>query len=149
MLLRSFFTAAVSLAGLFHAGSAVACQCAMPRDHDALRLLVMEKSKHVFAGRIISVKKVQSEMRGFDVPFVEARVRVLKQIKGALPPDVIVVSWPGDDDGSCGIGDGLVRAKVSGNPYTFALDEGEVKQGRFRFLANACTSGQFDIDLSN
>lgn len=149
MLVRLFFAAAVLLAAVFHAGSAVACQCGTPRDHEALRLHIMEKSKHVFAGRVISVKKVPSDVRGFDVPFVEARVRILRQIKGVLPPDVMVVSWTGDDDGSCGIGEGMTRAQSSGAPFTFALGAGEVKKGRFRFLADACRSGQFDIDLSD
>lgn len=146
MSLRSMTAAALSLASLFQPGSAAACQCVMPRDQEARRIYIMDTSRHVFAGQVLSVRKLPRKGEAGADPMIEARVRIVKQIKGSLPTEITIISTGGDTGANCGFGDRLASAWARELPVTLALGDAYTKNGVTRYYASGCTSGRFPID---
>lgn len=147
-MVRKGILATVAMAEFLAPSAAAACQCVLTRDPEARRAFIIEISKHLFAGRMLSVKKRRSDDSTTD-PIIEARVRVLRQIKGTLPKEITVVSRGGDNGANCGFGGGLAQGWVSGVPVTLALNEAQVKNGKVFYGANSCTSGRFHIAPSD
>lgn len=124
---------------------ATACQCILPRDADARRQVIVARNTHVFSGRVLSVRKLPPLSSDLPEPTIEARVEVLRQLKGSLPAEVVVISYGGDNGENCGAGEGLALAWANERPYSFAVSLRLPDKDPPTFWTNGCGSGRFHI----
>ncbi len=148
MVPKAFPAIATAIVAVLAPTDASACECVVPRDREALRAYIMETMTHVFAAHVLSVRKRPSQDKHNTAPLIEARVRVLKQLKGELPEVISVVSSGGDTGANCGFGDGLARAWATEIPVTLVVGEVPKKNGKAYYTVSGCTSGRFYINPS-
>lgn len=122
---------------------AAACQCILPKDANARRDLIIARSIYVFSGRVISVRKLPPLSPDLPGPTIEARVQVLRQIKGALPAEVVVMSYGGDNSENCGAGVGLASAWANERPYNFAISRSVPQSDPPALWTDGCNSNRF------
>lgn len=124
---------------------AAACQCILPKEADARRDVIIARNTYVFSGRVLSVRKLPPVSPDLPEPTIEARVEVLRQIKGTLPTEVVVVSYGGENGENCGAGEGLALAWANERPYSFAVSRSLPLSDPPTFWTDGCNSGRFAI----
>lgn len=122
---------------------AAACQCILPKDSDARREVIFARNAYVFSGRVISVRKLPPRSPDLPEPTIEARVKVIRQVKGALPDEVVVMSYGGDNGENCGAGVGLAAAWANERPYNFAISRSVPQSDPPKLWTDGCNSNRF------
>jgi len=136
-------TAAAFASLVFLPSVAAACQCILPKDGSARRDIIIARNTYVFSGRVVSVRKLPPISPDLAEPTIEARVQVLRQIKGILPAEVVVMSYGGDNGENCGAGVGLAAAWVNERPYNFAISRSVPQSDPPALWTDGCNSNRF------
>lgn len=144
-MLQKVAVTALAAGPVLWAPTALACQCVLPKERDALRDFIIERSQTVFSGRVLAIRKIRPPPEAMSDSVIEADVEVFTLVKGNASGTVTIRTLGGDNGANCGMGSQIASAWSSGERLAFAVGEGERKRDRWSFTANSCTSGRFYI----